>query len=240
MAYTFKFDGIEVVAGSSAEALALIDKMRFHTGGICDGSQLPMGMVGESVLPRSKVPIDMVLHCPACGLQHIDAPEKSTDGLPGATWDNPPHRSHLCHGCDFIWRPADVPTNGVKAVKTHGKADHPVVERVTIDPVTTFIETTSPGEALALAKEGLNEVTKVVRPSYGLDQGEGPAYACPTCRRAYDKLLRDSDLQLFKFYSVDNIYSLVDTMEKQIQRLQGKVAKLEPPFDFAPNNPRQG
>src|SRR5574340_600312 len=23
-------------------------------------------------------------------------------------WDNPPHRSHLCHGCGHIWRPADV------------------------------------------------------------------------------------------------------------------------------------
>ncbi len=34
-----------------------------------------------------------------------------------------PHRSHLCHGCGHIWRPADVPTNGVVATKTKGKAD---------------------------------------------------------------------------------------------------------------------
>lgn len=83
-------------------------------------------------------PIDMVLHCPACGLQHIDEPESKGRALhadesiedqsltPLAAWTNPPHRSHLCHGCGYIWRPADVPTNGVKAVKTKGKADSPI------------------------------------------------------------------------------------------------------------------
>ena len=82
--------------------------------------------------------IDMVLHCPACGLQHIDKPEGQF--YPGMTaeesaaqndalklWNNPPHRSHLCHGCGHIWRPADVPTNGVDAVKTTGKADSSVL-----------------------------------------------------------------------------------------------------------------
>lgn len=64
-------------------------------------------------------PIDMVLYCPSCGLQHID---KACDG-----WGNPPHRSHLCHGCNHVWRPADVPTNGVAAVRTVGKVDSPSV-----------------------------------------------------------------------------------------------------------------
>lgn len=77
-------------------------------------------------------PINMVLHCPRCGVQHIDAPEpdkvRYEDGVaynpPG--WTNPPHRSHLCHDCGHVWRPADVPTNGVAAVKTTGKADSPL------------------------------------------------------------------------------------------------------------------
>lgn len=82
-------------------------------------------------------PIDMVLHCPACGMQHVDAP--SVDHTPRwqdeeggwhcaetRVWTNPPHRSHLCHGCGHVWRPADVPTNGVQAVKTKGKADSPL------------------------------------------------------------------------------------------------------------------
>lgn len=78
-------------------------------------------------LAASPAPIDMVLHCPACGLQHIDAPGMNSE-VDNHAWDNPPHRSHLCHGCGHIWRPADVPTNGVAAVKTKGKADSALAE----------------------------------------------------------------------------------------------------------------
>jgi acyl carrier protein len=82
-------------------------------------------------LARATAPIDMVLYCPACGKQHIDAPEPSMMAMDAAMfggdwpdrWTNPPHRSHLCHGCKHVWRPADVATNGVAAVKTVGKAD---------------------------------------------------------------------------------------------------------------------
>jgi hypothetical protein len=78
------------------------------------------------------VPIPMLLHCPRCGTQHVDAVESTLAWTGGAvpepshdevTWDNPPHRSHLCHHCGCIWRPADVPTTGVKAIATKGKAD---------------------------------------------------------------------------------------------------------------------
>jgi hypothetical protein len=66
-------------------------------------------------------PIPMVLHCPNCGTQHIDAPE------PGTDWNNPPHKSHKCRpqdgGCGTIWRASDVPTNGVAAITTRGDAD---------------------------------------------------------------------------------------------------------------------
>lgn len=87
----------------------------------------------QPVLLESSVPIDMILHCPACGEQHIDDIEPGaiiTDcKLVGAaeTWTNPPHRSHLCSGCGHIWRPADVPTNGVAEIKTKGKNDSPEV-----------------------------------------------------------------------------------------------------------------
>jgi len=84
----------------------------------------------DAARASGEAPIDMVLHCPACGMQHIDAPEKVSEARPvlyGDAWLNPPHRSHLCHGCGHIWRPADVPTNGVAAVKTKGKADSPIV-----------------------------------------------------------------------------------------------------------------
>lgn len=92
-----------------------------------------------SSAPAPAEPIDMVLHCPKCGLQHIDEPEPELgpnfDGSGDALlWPNPPHRSHLCHGCGHIWRPADVPTNGVKAVKTKGKADSPIAAPAPAQP----------------------------------------------------------------------------------------------------------
>jgi hypothetical protein len=65
----------------------------------------------------AETPIDMVLICPNCGTQHIDQPQ------PEKNWDNPPHRSHECHHCDWVWRPADVPTNGVEKIQTKGKVD---------------------------------------------------------------------------------------------------------------------
>lgn len=71
-------------------------------------------------------PIDMVLYCPNCGMQHVDAPERPSEARPvlyADAWTNPPHRSHLCHSCGCIWRPADVTTNGVAELKTEGKAD---------------------------------------------------------------------------------------------------------------------
>ena len=79
----------------------------------------------------SQAPIDMVLHCPACGVQHIDAPEETDPSTWTAEqyghWTNPPHRSHLCADCGHVWRPADVPTNGVRAATTVGKNDSPIV-----------------------------------------------------------------------------------------------------------------
>ncbi len=101
-------------------------------------------------------PIDMILHCPSCGKQHVDAPEpdicecgcdqychqengecwgKAVTEKPlprtvhcdckgfKVAWLNPPHKSHLCHGCGTVWRPADVPTNGVEKIGTRGEKD---------------------------------------------------------------------------------------------------------------------
>lgn len=63
-------------------------------------------------------PVDMVLYCPKCGVQHIDAPDERTPD-----WTNPPHKSHLCHGCGHIWRPSDTPTNGVARTASGKDAD---------------------------------------------------------------------------------------------------------------------
>lgn len=66
---------------------------------------------------NDRVSIPMILHCPRCQLLHVDAP------APEKGWENPPHRSHLCHGCQTVWRPADVPTVGVAGIETRGNAD---------------------------------------------------------------------------------------------------------------------
>lgn len=103
--------------------------------------------------PTIADPIDMLIFCPNCGKQHIDRPDpicgtsgyhehpdaycrlcKGHEGAcdndpesPNAAWTNPVHRSHTCRtedgGCGTIWRPADVPTNGVAAIKTTGSGD---------------------------------------------------------------------------------------------------------------------
>lgn len=107
-----------------------VDQIReiIHAGGPDTLSRIAQVLdMGE----RTPPPIDMVLHCPKCGWQHIDAEETKNHQwvfptAPPDLWNNPPHRSHLCHGCGHIWRPADVPTNGVVAVKTKGRSDSPL------------------------------------------------------------------------------------------------------------------
>jgi hypothetical protein len=91
---------------------------------LCNTAFVPKSLL-LAIAAEKEAPIDMVLHCPKCGKQHIDAPEEHWNRRYLYDWENPPHRSHLCHGCGYIWRPADVPTNGVYALATKGKNDHP-------------------------------------------------------------------------------------------------------------------
>lgn len=73
---------------------------------------------GDSNLPAAildangQVVLDL---CRRCG--------RGESELSEPCWTNPPHRSHLCGNCGAIWRPADVPTNGVEKIKTRGEKD---------------------------------------------------------------------------------------------------------------------
>ncbi len=84
-----------------------------------DHWQRHANVVAQAIAARSapSQPIPMILYCPNCGHQHIDAPE------PGTEWNNPPHRSHKCHECEMVWRPSDVATTGVESIMTKGAAD---------------------------------------------------------------------------------------------------------------------
>lgn len=53
----------------------------------------------------SVAPVNMVLHCPACAVIHIDEPH--------GDWTNPSHKTHQCQACGHEWRPFPYATNGV-------------------------------------------------------------------------------------------------------------------------------
>lgn len=132
-------------------------------------------------LPDLDAPIDMVLFCPVCHVQHIDDSQpfcqddcecsRSFD-KPVCTytaWTNPPHCSHLCHACGWVWRPADVATNGVAEIKTRGQNDSSAARDNTIDrgPWQSVIlhfkapEEPSEDELRAEAEQG-----KIMGPAY--------------------------------------------------------------------------
>lgn len=84
--------------------------------------------------PSEVKPIDVVLFCPNCYYQHIDEANPLSCQECGAgkddhnnqdngtcpefaPWLNPPHKKHRCYICNHVWRPANVPTNGVKEIK---------------------------------------------------------------------------------------------------------------------------
>lgn len=95
--------------------------------------------------PQDMAPIPMLLFCPRCGHQHIDAPEENERdaGLSTAMevrWTNPPHRSHLCHACECVWRPADVATVGVAAIETTGTADTWTAAQGSVTDVARMVE----------------------------------------------------------------------------------------------------
>ena len=89
----------------------------------CNGFEAVMDRIRVLKAQRSETaPIDMLLFCPRCGLQHVDAPDPELgpdDAEFGMRehrenrWTNPPHATHTCHGCGLNWRPSNANTNGV-------------------------------------------------------------------------------------------------------------------------------
>lgn len=57
-------------------------------------------------------PIKMLLYCPRCEKQHVDAPE------PEKGWTNPPHATHTCKFCGLNWRPSNDNTDGVAGLSS--------------------------------------------------------------------------------------------------------------------------
>ena len=57
--------------------------------------------------------IPMILTCPSCGVRHIDKGEFATKL----------HRDHACQSCGLVWRPAKVPTVGVRFLPGYSNAE---------------------------------------------------------------------------------------------------------------------
>lgn len=58
----------------------------------------------KRALGTEPTPIPMILTCPSCSKRHIDEGEFATK----------PHHTHACQHCGMVWRPAIVPTVGVR------------------------------------------------------------------------------------------------------------------------------
>lgn len=64
-------------------------------------------MNNETPVSAIAAPMEMLLFCPRCGMQHVDAPNEAQG------WTNPPHATHTCQGCGLLWRPCNENTTGV-------------------------------------------------------------------------------------------------------------------------------
>lgn len=57
-------------------------------------------------LQENSGPIDMLLWCPNCNFEHIDAGE----------WSTRLHKTHQCQGCGYKWKPCLSYTRGVSSL----------------------------------------------------------------------------------------------------------------------------
>lgn len=110
-------------------------------------------------------PINLLLFCPSCGEQHVDAARPGVCETCGAAesecvcanfkaWLNPPHKSHRCNFCNHVWRPADVPTNGVAAIESRGSRDGSAAPRLTLVALDSPMENLEDERSAPYADDG--------------------------------------------------------------------------------------
>lgn len=100
-------------------------------------------------------PIAIRLTCPACGELHIDEGQFATK----------PHHTHACQACGNVWRPAIVPTVGVRFLPGF-KNEQP--------PTWAYCEEPPSGDRVPAC--GWNGEIEMLVPRYG----NGVA-VCPNC-----------------------------------------------------------
>lgn len=68
---------------------------------------LDRGSFIRGVVMTIEPAVPAVLHCPKCGVQHIDRGVWATTRV---------HRTHLCAGCGHLWKPFNHATVGVESI----------------------------------------------------------------------------------------------------------------------------
>lgn len=93
-------------------------------------------------------PIPMRLHCPECRELHIDQREFATK----------PHHTHACQHCGNVWRPAVVPTVGVRFLPGFkDDAPAPTPNSSADEEQTNSGGTLHYGDPIALARYTINK-----------------------------------------------------------------------------------
>ncbi len=116
-AAVIEIDGVKFIAGAAD---------RTHAEQLAKQADLAQQQLqAEAVkLDRAK-PLPLLLWCPECGNRHIDV-EMATK----------PHATHSCQHCGLTWRPAIVPTLGVRFLPGYKDATPPP----TVDGVAMFAQ----------------------------------------------------------------------------------------------------
>lgn len=124
-----RFLVVRILSDSQPDGKCLHCPDRFHEGPCNTATVDPTGRKPSVRCPclGHGSPIDMIIHCPKCGTQHVDAPDPTkcqdcgldedlctADGRCSFNpWTNPPHKKHRCLSCNNVFKVANVPTNGV-------------------------------------------------------------------------------------------------------------------------------
>lgn len=145
-------------------------------------------------------PVDLLLWCPNCFEQHVDEAKPDVCEKCGGdenahpyfgcdtfeAWLNPSHKSHRCSFCNHVFRPSDVPTNGVLKLTSQGSRDGfaqprapspwvPTFERWAdeIDPTTAWVP---------LARQCRDAIATLPAEAFGYadaEDGHGGSYNWP-------------------------------------------------------------
>lgn len=97
----------------SAALFALSNRMRasgFYADGDNHAAYERVVAAFELLRDSDPTPAAMRLHCPACHGLHVDEGEFATK----------PHHTHACQFCGAVWRPAIIPTVGVRFLPGFG------------------------------------------------------------------------------------------------------------------------